>query len=180
MDKKAIGKLRHVVVSWQVENYATRMRLKSWKTNGDDGGGVLGNFVSHCFHYLEYFCGPLSNCPRNCSDCRERGMLRKRPSPDGRIRLRCGLESFDERRFLSRHRGTAWNSMERMALLMLVNTTADYMRGFELFYAHRPAETLARVEVDTLPMIHNSPTDGSRRSRVWPGDFSTPSKRAAA
>jgi predicted dehydrogenase len=61
IDEGAIGALRHVVVSWQVENYATRMRLKSWKTNGDDGGGVLGNFVSHCFHYLEYFCGPLAN-----------------------------------------------------------------------------------------------------------------------
>ena len=27
---------------------------------GDDGGGVLGNFVSHSFHYLEWLCGPIS------------------------------------------------------------------------------------------------------------------------
>ena len=36
------------------------MRMRSWKTAGDDGGGVLGNFISHCFHYLEWFCGPVA------------------------------------------------------------------------------------------------------------------------
>ena len=55
----AVGRLRHVVVTWNVENQATRLRLASWKTRGDGGGGVLGNFVSHCFHYLEWFCGPI-------------------------------------------------------------------------------------------------------------------------
>ena len=56
----AIGRLRHVVVNWNVENQATRLRLKSWKTRGNNGGGILGNFVSHCFYYLEWFCGPIA------------------------------------------------------------------------------------------------------------------------
>ena len=60
LDAGAVGRLRHVVVTWNVENQATRLRLKSWKTNGAGGGGLLGNFVSHCFHYLEWFCGPIS------------------------------------------------------------------------------------------------------------------------
>src|SRR5262249_2940855 len=54
LDEGAIGRLRHIDVNWNVENYATRMRLKSWKTLRGEGGGVLGNFVSHSFHYLEW------------------------------------------------------------------------------------------------------------------------------
>src|ERR1700721_1412729 len=33
LDQGAIGRLRHVEVNWNVENYSTRMRLKNWKTN---------------------------------------------------------------------------------------------------------------------------------------------------
>jgi predicted dehydrogenase len=32
LDEGAIGRLRHVEVNWNVENYATRMRIKNWKT----------------------------------------------------------------------------------------------------------------------------------------------------
>ena len=60
LQEQAVGPLRHVMVTWNVENYATRMRIKSWKTNPATGGGVLGNLVSHCFHYLEDFCGPIT------------------------------------------------------------------------------------------------------------------------
>src|SRR5205085_482160 len=60
MDSGRLGRLRHVVVTWNTENQAVRLGLKSWKTDAENGGGVLGNFVSHCFHYLEWFCGPIS------------------------------------------------------------------------------------------------------------------------
>jgi predicted dehydrogenase len=59
LDANAIGALRHVTVHWHVESRAIQMRMRNWKTVGDDGGGVLGNFISHCFHYLEWFCGPI-------------------------------------------------------------------------------------------------------------------------
>ena len=36
------------------------MRIKNWKALGEDGGGALGNFVSHSFHYLEWLCGPIT------------------------------------------------------------------------------------------------------------------------
>ena len=60
LDDGAIGALRHVTVHWHVENRAIQMRMRNWKTLSDDGGGVLGNFISHCFHYLEWFCGPIA------------------------------------------------------------------------------------------------------------------------
>ena len=42
------------------------------KPCGDDGGGVLGNFVSHCFHYLEWFCGPIAGLSARLSGLPER------------------------------------------------------------------------------------------------------------
>src|SRR6185503_6034377 len=61
LDEGAIGALRHVVLQWHVENRAIQMRMRNWKTLSDDGGGVLGNFISHCFHYLEWFSGPMAS-----------------------------------------------------------------------------------------------------------------------
>src|SRR5262245_48889324 len=60
LDAGTVGRLRNVVVTWNFEHRATRLRLESWKTRGDGGGGLLGNFVSHCFYNLEWLCGPIS------------------------------------------------------------------------------------------------------------------------
>ena len=56
----ALRRLQNVVVTWNFENEATRLRLASWKTRSNSGGGLLGNFVSHCFHNLEWLCGPIA------------------------------------------------------------------------------------------------------------------------
>jgi predicted dehydrogenase len=147
IDEGAIGALRHVVVTWQVENYATYMRLKNWKTNGDDGGGALGNFVSHCFHYLEYFCGPLANLYAQLF-----GLPGVKSASESTVTL-SGEFASGAGLSLSMSAASYLGSGHRVEFygedgtLMLVNTTADYMRGFELFYAHRPAEKLARIDV---------------------------------
>jgi len=60
LQENAIGKLRHVVVNWQTESYTNRARIQNWKSASDEGGGSLSNFVSHCFHYLEWFAGPIA------------------------------------------------------------------------------------------------------------------------
>src|SRR5262249_28386721 len=59
LEDGAIGRLHNVVVTWNFENEATRLRVENWKTRGTGGGGLLGNFVSHCFYNLEWVCGPL-------------------------------------------------------------------------------------------------------------------------
>lgn len=147
VDEGAIGALRHVVVTWHVENYATRMRLQSWKTNGDDGGGVLGNFVSHCFHYLEYFCGPLANLYAQLF-----GLPGDKNGSEATVAL-TGEFASGASLSLSMSAASYLGSGHRVEFygedgtLVLSNATADYMRGFELFYAHRPAEKLARIDV---------------------------------
>ena len=62
--------------------------------------------------------------------------------------------------------------------LVLHNPGADYMRGFELFHAKRPARR-SNASRSTIRSTRNIPTAASRRCRGWPSCFSTPSKTAA-
>ena len=45
LEATAIGALRHVTVHWHVESRTLQLRMRNWKTLGDEGGGVLGNFI---------------------------------------------------------------------------------------------------------------------------------------
>ena len=55
----AIGGMRHIAVTWQVESHSNRARLLNWKSNQNAGGGALFNFVSHSLNYLEGFAGEI-------------------------------------------------------------------------------------------------------------------------
>jgi len=148
IDTGEIGALRHVMVTWHVENASTRLRLRNWKTAANDGGGVLGNFICHCFYNLEWFCGPI-------------GGLSARLSPllgsDG------SLEAMGALSLAFRSGASGSLSMSNAAYLgtghrmefygedgtlVLENITTDYMRGFTLRHARRPAEALAPVTID--------------------------------
>jgi predicted dehydrogenase len=146
LDANVIGELRHVTVHWHVESGAIQMRMRNWKTVGDDGGGVLGNFISHCFHYLEWFCGPIaglsarvSGLPGDSEPETTVGMaLQFAAGPLVTLSMSCAsyrgighrIEFFGED-------GT----------LILHNPSADYMRGFELWHARRDAPVV-RVATD--------------------------------
>jgi predicted dehydrogenase len=146
LDEGAIGRLRHVEVNWNVENYSTRMRLKNWKTNGAEGGGVLGNFVSHCFHYLEWFCGPIAGMSARVSGLPDEPDIETnaglsmmfRSGAAGHLAMSCAsyLGSGHRIEFYGED-GT----------LTLVNETTDYMRGFRLMLGQRPAAALSDISV---------------------------------
>lgn len=147
LEAGAIGALRHVTVHWQVENYSIQQRLRNWKTTRDSGGGVLGNFISHCFHNLEWFVGPISGLNARiggspgAADLETTvGMtMQFAAGPLATLSMSCAsylgaghrIEFFGED-------GT----------LVLNNPTRDYMRGFELYHARRPAAALERIAVD--------------------------------
>jgi predicted dehydrogenase len=158
LDQGAIGALRHVEVNWNVENYSTRMRLKNWKTLGAGGGGVLGNFVSHCFHYLEWFCGPIVGMSTRLSSLPDEPAMETnagismmfRSGVAGNLAMSCAsyLGSGHRLEFYGED-GT----------LTLVNDTADYMRGFALNVGRRPASGMTPVEVvDEVDLAF--PSDG--------------------
>jgi predicted dehydrogenase len=138
LDANAIGALRHVTVHWHVESRAIQLRMRSWKTVGDDGGGVLGNFISHCFHYLEWFCGPITGLSARVAglpgdselETTVAMALHLAKGPLVSLSMSCAsylgighrIEFFGED-------GT----------LVLHNPGADYMRNFELWYGKRDA-----------------------------------------
>jgi len=146
LDGGAIGLLRHVAVHWHIENRAVQMRMRNWKTLSDDGGGVLGNFISHCFHYLEWFCGPLAGLSARLGGLPGDDTLQTTAAmaltfasgAPGSLSMSCAsylgpghrLEFYGED-------GT----------LVLCNPGADYMRGFTLLHARRPAATLTPIPV---------------------------------
>ncbi len=158
LDQGAIGRLRHVAVNWNVENHATRLRLDSWKSRGEDGGGALGNFVSHSLHYLEWLCGPISGLSARLS-----GMA-DAPAMETHASLSLAFHS-GAAGSLAMSCASYLGSGHRLEFygddgsLTLINPTLDYMRGFELRLARRPATEWTLVEVDD-PVDHDFPADG--------------------
>jgi predicted dehydrogenase len=141
-----IGRLRHVVVNWNVENRATRLRLESWKTRGHGGGGLLGNFVCHCLHYLEWFCGPITGLsarvfPLPDSDAESSIALALAFASGAGGSLQMSCASF----LGSGHRLEFYGDD---GALVLANSTADYFRGFELKHARRGTSALQPVAVE--------------------------------
>jgi predicted dehydrogenase len=160
IDEGRIGRLRHVVVTWNLENEATRARLKSWKTRGDGGGGLLGNFVSHCFYYLEWLCGPICGLggrlfllPDAKAQCGIALALAFASGAGGSLQMSCAS-------FLgSGHRIELYGED---GTLILANPTADYFRGFALIHACRGDDRLQGVP-------HPDPGDDDcRDSRIAP------------
>jgi predicted dehydrogenase len=160
LDGGAVGRLRHVVVTWNVENAATRLRLSSWKTRGSGGGGLLGNFVCHSFHYLEWLCGPIAGLggrvfplPGDDAESSIALALGFASGAGGSLQMSCAS-------FLgSGHRIEFYGED---GTLVLANPTADYFRGFELRHARRADRSLQQVAI--------TETDGdqSTDSRVAP------------
>jgi predicted dehydrogenase len=158
IDQGAIGRLRHIAVNWNVENYATRMRIRNWKTLGADGGGALGNFVSHSFHYLEWLCGPIAGLSARLSG------LPDDPAMETNATLSMTFQSGAAGSLAvscasylgSGHRLEFYGEDGTMTL---VNATPDYMRGFELHLARRPAPALVPVDIDD-PVDREFPADG--------------------
>jgi len=150
----ALGRLRHVLVTWNFENESTRLRLQTWKTTPKRGGGILGNFVSHCFHYLEWLCGPICG-------------LAGRASADGSTQANVALAlAFASGAGASLQMSSAsfLGSGHRIELygddgtLMLRNPTRDYFRGFTLMHGRRGESSLRGVPIaeDSAPAAIDS------------------------
>ncbi len=147
LDDGAIGRLRHVTVHWHVENRSIQMRMRNWKTTGDDGGGVLGNFVSHCFHYLEWFCGPIARLSAQLSGLPDEDDLQTTAAMA--IEFQSGrLASLSMSCASYLGPGHRIEFYGEDGTLVLNNPDADYMRGFTLWHARRPAAALEPIAVE--------------------------------
>lgn len=71
LDNKALGKLKHISVSWDFLSFHIKNNATSWKTDVNEGGGALSFYFSHTLHYLEYFAGEISDIKSNFSYSKE-------------------------------------------------------------------------------------------------------------
>jgi predicted dehydrogenase len=145
LDAGAIGRPRHVVVNWHVENRAVQTRMRNWKTAGDDGG-VLGNFISHCMHYIEWFCGPLDGLSARVAGLPGAQDLETTVAMTLQLQTGalCSLSMSCASYLGAGHRIEFFGDD---GTLVLANPGPDYMRGFALLYAKRPAAALERIDV---------------------------------
>lgn len=153
--QKSLGDLRHVAVSWNVETYANRLGLRSWKSEVREGGGALGNFTSHVFYYLEWFCGPIQSLSAR--------LARFRHAPGSSdtfnhlsLRFRSGFPGavlVSTHAYLgSGHRVEFYGDK---GTLVLENRGADYIKGFKLFFTTRDSRRLKEVKVATVRGVHD-------------------------
>jgi len=146
LEESAVGRLRHAVVTWNVENKAIQLRLDSWKTRSNGGGGLLGNFVCHCFYYLEWLCGPIAGLG---------GRVFALPDRDAESSIALALAfASGAGGSLQMSCASLLGSGHRIELygddgaLVLANPTADYFRGFGLMHARRGDSALRAVAID--------------------------------
>jgi predicted dehydrogenase len=122
------------------------LRLDSWKTRGDGGGGLLGNFVSHCFYNLEWLCGPISGLSARLFALPDR-------NADGSIAMALAFAS-GAGGSLQVSCASLLGSGHRIELygedgaLALANPTADYFRGFELSFARQGDDALKPIAIE--------------------------------
>jgi len=160
VESGGLGRLRHVVMAWNTESHAVRLGIKSWKTAAGNGGGVLGNFVSHCFHNLEWLCGPIVALG---------GRLFTLPGGDAQVGVALALAfASGAGGSLQMSCASFLGSGHRIELygdngtLVLANPTTDYFRNFTLLHGIRGEERLHPV-----PTADES-GDPSRDSRIAP------------
>ncbi len=158
IDEGAIGRLRHVAVNWNVENQSTRLRLNNWKTSARQGGGALGNLGSHSLHYLEWFCGRITSLSARLSG------LPDDPAFETNVMLSLTFESGASGSYAmscasylgSGHRLEFYGED---GTLVLNNPTSDYMRGFVVNHAKRPAQAFVPVPVEDDPVDQKFPAE---------------------
>ena len=55
--KKILGKVINYKIKWSFVNQDLNKKIKTWKTNESEGGGIKNIFLTHVFSYCEFFFG---------------------------------------------------------------------------------------------------------------------------
>jgi predicted dehydrogenase len=168
LDEGAVGKLRHIALHWHVENRATQTRQRNWKTLGDGGGGVLGNFISHCLYNLEWFAGPIAGLSARIAGLPDDPTLETTVTMA--LQFTSGVPASLSMSCASfAGPGHRIEFFGEDGTLVLHNPSVDYMRGFALTVSRRAA-TLVRMPVsdalDTnFPDGRTAPV--ARLAKLW-------------
>ena len=139
LEEGAIGRPTHFAYSWRVETYASLTNANTWKNHPNEGGGVLGNFVSHVFFNLEWLFGSIQTMKGFVCSADGRaadGVLEFINGVTGSVSVRTDA-------FLgSGHRLEIYGEE---GTLVLHNRTTDYGAGFDVSLGTRSSGELAAV-----------------------------------
>ena len=141
-----IGQVRHASLDWNVETYASRMNLASWKNDPDCGGGVLNNFVSHVVHNLEWLLGRI----RSVNACLRGPASRAETRVNATLDLESGGSVF-----ISVASDAFLGNGHRLAVygesgtLVVENRTSDYASGFQLWVGTRDTGSMELLAGDS-------------------------------
>ncbi len=143
-----LGRLRHLGVSWQVETYASRKRLPSWKNVAATGGGVLSSFVSHVFHNLEWLTGErVAAMSAHLAEGRI-GVPDAETYVSLSIQMASGLPVSAVVSCHACHGGGhRWEIYGDDGAMVLENRRESYMTGFEAYLGTRDMSSLERQAV---------------------------------
>ncbi len=170
LERDIIGSIRFVEVAWQVEGRADAKRAWNWYAEKEKGGGALGAIGSHCFDYLEWFFGPITQLSAQLSTA-----IKERPdpmSPSGNLK---SVNSDDTCNLLLEfEQGTpavvslstaTWRGQghwirvygEYGTLVLGSDNLLDYIHGFKLWLA-KPGEDLVEQFIpQELQFVHSYP-----------------------
>lgn len=152
----AIGRVRHFAYTWRVETHASRMNLPGWKSTPAQGGGALGNFVSHVFFNIEWLLGSIEALDGFVfPDAPRTGR-----AVDGSVRLPDGVTgriSVSTDAFLGC--GHVVEIFGDAGTIRVANAGRDYIAGFALEVGSRAADGFA-------PAAAASPAPGDGRIGV--------------
>ena len=154
-----LGRLRHAVIGWQMETYATRVQGASWKRVPDEGGGVLNLFGSHVLAYLEWLLGPIQQLTARLEPAGHLGSGAR----DETTALLWAILTDGAPVSITISAGAFLGTGHRVEMygeqgsLMLDNPTTDYVRGFRLLQGLRGDHAMQPV---TVPQVRSLPGDG--------------------
>ena len=160
----AIGKVLSISVNWELFSSDLKNKIKSWKTDANEGGGALSLFFSHVFYYLEYFLGEIKKL--QCTLSMSKRSLNRGESIVNMILL------FENGCIGNAHLNIANIGQPKHSIefhgedgtILLQNTSNNYVDNFELTISNQQGKR--KIQPNYTYSI--SLDDGSEDSRVKP------------
>lgn len=146
----AIGRPVHFAYTWRVETHASRTNAMTWKSRPEEGGGVLGNFLSHVLYNVEWLLEPIRAIEGFAGS---RGARYGR-AVDGVVELENGATgtiSVSADAFLGS--GHVVEIFGENGTVVLRNTGLDYVGGFDVSVGTRVSGALSVVPARDEPVF---------------------------
>ncbi len=157
LKSRALGRLRHVKITWLTSGGADPARPWSWRSDKLQGGGVLHARGVHVLDYVEWLAGPIRSLAAHLSV-----RIASRPDSDGRQRAVTGpdccqllMELHDETPVILTLSSVApadgghWIEFfgEKKTMRVGTGDPRDYEKGFSVWIGEPGSKRLRRFPV---------------------------------